>query len=112
MSDFDEHYNRINHLLGSLGDARIYAGAEFEACCNEGNYDKAVYFSNIRDTLAAQINVLEDYRHCFIKTTEHKYAADRCPICGRKTSESANKGVGKICFACINYARRKGELGK
>lgn len=106
MSEIDDvHYARINNLLGALGDARIFAGAEFEACCNEGDYVKAVYFSSIRDNLAAQIRVLEDYRHCFVKTTENKFAPDRCPICGRKTSEGKNGG--KICFNCVNQRRGK-----
>ena len=97
----DEHYDRINHLLGALGDAKIYAGAEFEACCNDGDYPRAVYFESIRDTLATQIKVLEDYQYCCTRINEHKGADDRCPVCGRKTSKGAKEGVGKICWNCV-----------
>lgn len=87
-----EHQERIGHLLEALKEARIYAGAEFEACCNENEYSRAIYFSGFRDVLATYIRSLEDYKNVF-------QSADCCPVCGKKTSE------GKICFECVNRKR-------
>ena len=41
----DKHRIRIEALLEALKEARIYAQAEFEACCNENEYSRAAYFS-------------------------------------------------------------------
>ena len=98
----NEHYNRINHLIESLKEARIYAGAEFEACCNEGEHSRAIYFSGFRDMLATYITSLEDYQQ-LIKRLDQKSASDRCPICGEVTTEG--KKGGKICFNCVNRQR-------
>lgn len=93
-----EHQERIEHLLEAIKEARIYAGAEFEACCNENEYSRAIYFSGFRDVLATYIRSLEDYKSIF-------QSADCCPVCGKKTSEG--KKGGKICFECVN--RRRNE---
>ncbi len=104
-----EHSDRIEHLLESLKEARIYAGAEFEACCNDGEHSRAIYFSGFRDMLATHIRSLEDYQYLIKQTEQLTNAPDRCPVCGRKTSEGKN-GIGKICFACVNKKRGlKGE---
>lgn len=97
-SNVDEHYTRINHLLEALQEARIYAGAEFEACCNEMDHGSAVYFSGFRDILATYIRSLEDYLTILTKEEE-----SRCPVCGKKTS--MGKNGGKICFDCVNRKR-------
>jgi hypothetical protein len=92
----DKHRTRIEALLEALKEARIYAGAEFEACCNENEYSRAIYFSGFRDVLATYISSLEDYKSVFQST-------DCCPVCGKKTSEGKNGG--KICFECVNERR-------
>lgn len=92
-----EHQARIEHLLEALKEARIYAGAEFEACCNEMEHGRAIYFSGFRDMLATYIRSLEDYQ-CILKQE-----GDRCPLCGRKTSKG--EAGGKICFECVNRKR-------
>lgn len=96
MSD-TEHEDTINHLLDSLEEARIFAGAEFEVCANEHDYIKAAYFCSIRDVLKTYIVAIEDYKSVAFKTFP------RCPICGKKTSEGAIGG--KICFDCVNRKR-------
>lgn len=93
----DKHRIRIEALLEALKEARIYVGAEFEACCNENEYSRAIYFSGFRDVLATYIRSLEDYKNVF-------QSEDCCPVCGKKTSEG-EKG-GKICYECVN--RRRG----
>lgn len=57
-----EHYDRILRLLDVLVDARIYAGAEFEALANERNYKDAQIFETIRDELRAQIKTVTEYK--------------------------------------------------
>lgn len=95
----NDHYSRINHLIEALQEARIYAGAEFEACCNEGEHSRAIYFGGFKEMLATYIKSLEDYQYLFRQID----AKDRCPICGSKTSEG--KKGGKICFSCVNKKR-------
>lgn len=46
-----EHKETIQYLIDSISESRIYAGALFEECCNDGDYDKAVIFQLMRDTL-------------------------------------------------------------
>ena len=48
-------------LLDNLDTARIYAGAEFERLCNENKYIEAVIFQGVRDSIANNIRVLQDY---------------------------------------------------
>ena len=96
------HQERIEHLLEALKEARIYAGAEFEACCNEMEHGRAIYFSSIRDMLATHIRTLGSYQ-CVLNQAE-----GRCPLCGKKTSKG--KVGGKICFDCVN--RKRAENGK
>lgn len=103
VSNADEHYARINHLLEALQEARIYAGAEFEACRNDMEHGRAIYFSAFRDMLATYIHSLEDYLTILTKEEE-----SRCPVCGKKTSEGKNGG--KICFDCVN--RKRAENGE
>ena len=56
-----EHNERLLHLLDALSEAKIYAGAEFEALCNEKNYESAYMFNMLRDTLQAERVVIADY---------------------------------------------------
>ena len=56
-----EHYERVQHLLDALSEAKIYAGAEFEALCNEKDYKSAYMFCLLRDTLQAERVVVADY---------------------------------------------------
>ena len=56
-----EHIERISHLLEMMESAEIYAGAEFEALCNDGNYLESEIFYMIRDVLKAQRAVINDY---------------------------------------------------
>lgn len=103
MKNPDEHYARINHLLEALKEARIYAGSEFEACCNEMEHGRAIYFSGLRGVLASHIESLEDYLSlCVLE--ENK---PRCPICGKKTSRGKNGA--KICWDCVNRKRFEDE---
>lgn len=92
----DKHRIRTEALLEVLKEARIYARAEFEACCNENEYSRATYFSGLWGVLATYISSLEDYKSVFQST-------DCCPVCGKKTSEGKNGG--KICFECVNKRR-------
>ena len=101
-----EHYERISLLTEAIKEARIYAGAEFEACCNEGDYPRAIYFSGFRNMLATYIKQLEDYQYLIQQIDQESNAPDRCPICRRKTSEG--KKGGKICFSCVNKKRGLG----
>lgn len=55
-----EHRERIDHLIDAIDEARIYAGAEFEALCNEKKFETAEMFCMIRDVLKAQSNCLKD----------------------------------------------------
>ena len=55
------HKERVLHLRDTLLEAKIYAGAEFEVLCNDGEHKEAVIFELIRDTLQAQRVVLSDY---------------------------------------------------
>lgn len=48
-------------LLDTLNTARIYAGAEFERLCNENNHVEAIIFQSVRDSLANNIQILQDY---------------------------------------------------
>ena len=98
-------YDRIIQLIGTLKDARIYAGAEFEHCCDNGDSSRAIYFSGLMGMLKSQIDSLEDSLYVFRKIDENEHAPDRCPICGRKTRMSKNPNVGKICIYCVNKAR-------
>ena len=56
-----EHNERLLQLLDALSEAKIYAGAEFEALCNEKNYESAYMFNMLRDTLQAERVVIADY---------------------------------------------------
>lgn len=53
----------IKEMLDSLETARIHSGAEFERLCNMKEYEKALFFQNIRDTLQAQIGSIKSYQH-------------------------------------------------
>ena len=57
----EEHQNRILHLLDALSTAKIYAGAEMEALCNEKDFNSACTFNLVRDTLQTEITVVSDY---------------------------------------------------
>lgn len=100
-----ERAERIEHLVDALKEARIYAGAELEACykeariytgtefeasCNEGVYPRAIYFSGFENILATYIRSLEDYKDLFMK--KDLFPKDCCPVCGKKTSEGKNGG--------------------
>ena len=61
MEYISEHKDRLIRLLDAISDARIYAGAEFEALCNDGKHEEAVIFELMRDTLQSQRVVLSDY---------------------------------------------------
>lgn len=63
MNKINEHCDRVNHLLEALEEARIFAGAEFEALCNDNEHIRAVYFSSLRDMLATYIKSTEDYKY-------------------------------------------------
>lgn len=47
-----EHIQRIEELIDAVETARIIAGAEMNALCNEREYKKAVIFETTRDMLA------------------------------------------------------------
>lgn len=51
-------------LLDNLDTARIYVGAEFERLCNEENHIEALVFQSVRDNLALNIQILNDYVIC------------------------------------------------
>lgn len=61
-----EHEEEIKQLLDSLEESRIIAGAIFEKYANDCDYDRAVLFQLIRDSLEQQKiaaeNMLNDYR--------------------------------------------------
>ena len=57
----NEHKERIPHLLDAVSEAKIYAGAEFEALCNEQKFEEATMFCLLRDLMQAQRVVLSDY---------------------------------------------------
>ena len=47
-----EHMKRIEELVDAVETARIIAGAEMNALCNEREYKKAAIFETTRDMLA------------------------------------------------------------
>ena len=47
-----EHMKRIEDLIDTVETARIIAGAEMNALCNEREFKKAVIFEKTRDMLA------------------------------------------------------------
>ena len=53
--------DKIELLLDSIETSRIYAGATFEALCNDKNHEDAVLFCMIRDSLKVQADTLRDY---------------------------------------------------
>lgn len=83
--------SRIEHLVDALKEARIYAGAEleacykearlyagteFEACYKEGVYSRTIYFSGFENILAAYIRSLEDYEEMFLKKEDENESTD------------------------------------
>lgn len=46
-----KHEDNIKELIDEIEVARIYSGALFEQYCNDGDYNKAVVFQIIRDSL-------------------------------------------------------------
>lgn len=47
-----EHMKRIEELVDAVETARIIAGAEMNALCNEREYKKAAIFETTRNMLA------------------------------------------------------------
>lgn len=47
-----EHMKRIEELVDAVETARIIAGAEMNALCNEREYKKAAIFETTRDMLS------------------------------------------------------------
>ncbi len=72
MNNLDEHQAKVSNILSALKEARIFAGAEFEACCNEMEHSRAIYFSGLRGQLAAYIKSLEDYKYLLDQESKGK----------------------------------------
>lgn len=51
-------------LKDAIEEARILAGAEMERLCNENKYHDACIFQSVRDSLAANIQLLKSYEIC------------------------------------------------
>lgn len=54
-----EREDQIKELIDEIETARIFSGALFEQFANEKEYDKAVIFQMVRDTLREQKTALE-----------------------------------------------------
>lgn len=57
----NDHKTRVLRVISALSEAKIYAGAEFEALCNEGDYKTAYMFEMLRDVLNAQRIIVSDF---------------------------------------------------